>query len=451
MLTAEENDLLCRVEGDAPMGRLMRRHWLPACMSEEVAERRRTRRCACGCWARTWSRSATPRDASACSASTARTAARRWRSAATRNAGCAASTTAGRWTSTATCSRCRPSRRNRQLVEKVKHTAYPTREAGGFVWVYMGPPETMPEFEPPAFAPTDRHPGRHRQGAACRATGRRFSKARSTRRTARRCTRPTCRRPAATARRPPAAYGRARRPTSRRASRSQPTNYGMRYAAIRRPIKNAATNDYVRITTFVAPITVLIPPNNLYSLANVNVPIDDTNTMFYFIAWSNWGPGVDTRGVAQILRRARRHRSRRPVSPHPHARQQLPAGPQRDEARRLHRHRGHSEPGHGDVGDDGPDRRPHARAARRKRHRDRALPADHGRRGRSASPTASPRSARPSRASRTCELRSFEGIVPKSTDWRTLGRFRAGTRDVRGRWAASGRRREDPRRSTLWR
>ncbi|HUE19867.1 MAG TPA: Rieske 2Fe-2S domain-containing protein, partial [Stellaceae bacterium] len=38
MLTAEENHLLTRVEGDAPMGQLMRRHWLPACMSEEVAE-----------------------------------------------------------------------------------------------------------------------------------------------------------------------------------------------------------------------------------------------------------------------------------------------------------------------------------------------------------------------------------------------------------------------------
>src|ERR1700712_381266 len=38
MLTPDENNLLCRVEGDAPMGQLMRRHWLPACMAEEVAE-----------------------------------------------------------------------------------------------------------------------------------------------------------------------------------------------------------------------------------------------------------------------------------------------------------------------------------------------------------------------------------------------------------------------------
>ena len=37
-MTPEENDILCRVEGAAPMGQLMRHHWLPVCMSEEVAE-----------------------------------------------------------------------------------------------------------------------------------------------------------------------------------------------------------------------------------------------------------------------------------------------------------------------------------------------------------------------------------------------------------------------------
>ena len=38
MLSREDNELLCRVEGDAPMGQMMRRHWLPACLSEEVSE-----------------------------------------------------------------------------------------------------------------------------------------------------------------------------------------------------------------------------------------------------------------------------------------------------------------------------------------------------------------------------------------------------------------------------
>jgi len=38
MLNAEDNNLLCRVTGDAPMGQIMRRRWLPACLSGEVAE-----------------------------------------------------------------------------------------------------------------------------------------------------------------------------------------------------------------------------------------------------------------------------------------------------------------------------------------------------------------------------------------------------------------------------
>src|SRR5215212_7453005 len=39
MLTRDQNELLCRIEGAAPMGVLMRQHWLPLCLSEEVTER----------------------------------------------------------------------------------------------------------------------------------------------------------------------------------------------------------------------------------------------------------------------------------------------------------------------------------------------------------------------------------------------------------------------------
>lgn len=37
-LNHEENQLLCRVEGKAPMGQLMRRHWVPALLSEQLVE-----------------------------------------------------------------------------------------------------------------------------------------------------------------------------------------------------------------------------------------------------------------------------------------------------------------------------------------------------------------------------------------------------------------------------
>src|SRR5204863_9018625 len=52
--------------------------------------------------------------------------------------------------------------------------------------------------------------------------------------------------------------------------------------------------DYIRTTLFVAPYTVLIPPNNLYNLAILHVPQDDTHTDFYFVAWWNPDkPGID--------------------------------------------------------------------------------------------------------------------------------------------------------------
>jgi len=65
----------------------------------------------------------------------------------------------------------------------------------------------------------------------------------------------------------------------------EPTSYGFRYAAIRKPIRNPETDQYLRTTLFIAPFTVLIPPNDRYNLAQMLVPIDDVNTMFYWVAW----------------------------------------------------------------------------------------------------------------------------------------------------------------------
>ena len=142
------------------------------------------------------------------------------------------------------------------MAQKVKHLAYPTREWGGFVWAYMGPADTMPEFGPPAWAPT----------ADTRVT---IAKATDS---------------------------MWLRPSTDKAPRLQVerTSFGFRYAAIRRPIQNAAVNDYVRATVFVAPATALIPPNNLYNVANINVPMDDTHTAFYFIAWGHVSQTPDT-------------------------------------------------------------------------------------------------------------------------------------------------------------
>lgn len=71
------------------------------------------------------------------------------------------------------------------------------------------------------------------------------------------------------------------------------TDYGFRYAAIRTPLIDPETRDYVRSTLFVAPFTVIIPPNDQYRLAQMLIPMDDENTMFYWIAFH------ETKGIAR--------------------------------------------------------------------------------------------------------------------------------------------------------
>ena len=38
MLTPEENELLTKVTDGAPMERIMRSHWVPICLTEELPE-----------------------------------------------------------------------------------------------------------------------------------------------------------------------------------------------------------------------------------------------------------------------------------------------------------------------------------------------------------------------------------------------------------------------------
>jgi phthalate 4,5-dioxygenase oxygenase subunit len=285
MLTREENELLCRVEGDAPMGRLMRRHWQPVCLSEEVSEpdgapvrarmfgeplvvfrdtegrvgvigefcphRRvslvygRNEECGLRCLYHGWKMDVEGNVVEMVSEPAEST-----------------------------------------MAQKVKHTAYPTQEWAGFVWAYMGPPDTMPEFRPPVWAPTKDarvsvakvivpcNWAQILEGAIDSAHSSSLHSSDMV----------------------PARVAGAEatdkawlRPSTDKAPRLQVerTGYGFRYAALRRPITNAATTDYVRSTVFVAPATALIPPNNKYNVANINVPRDDTSTAFYFIAWGH--------------------------------------------------------------------------------------------------------------------------------------------------------------------
>ena len=65
MLSQQDNEFLVRTGRGTPMGNLMRRYWIPALLSWELPGPIATR-CASDCWAKTWSRFATPTARSGC-------------------------------------------------------------------------------------------------------------------------------------------------------------------------------------------------------------------------------------------------------------------------------------------------------------------------------------------------------------------------------------------------
>src|SRR6266705_1090693 len=153
MLTREQNELLCRVEGGATMGQIMRRHWLPVCMAEEAAD--------CD-GAPVRSRLLGEdlvvfRDSQGRLGILGEHCLHRGASLALgRNEECGLRCLYHGWKFDVEGNVVEmPSESHEAvLAKKVTHKAYPCREAGGFVWVWMGAPDEMREFESPAWAPS---------------------------------------------------------------------------------------------------------------------------------------------------------------------------------------------------------------------------------------------------------------------------------------------------------
>ncbi len=296
MLTPEENNLLCCVVdaagGQAPMGQLMRRHWTPICLIEEVSEPD-----GAPVKARVLGEDLVVfRDTNGrVGVMDEYCPHRRASLVLGRNENCGLRCLYHGWKMDVDGNVLEmvsePAASG--MVAKVKHLAYPTEEWGGFVWAYMGPADTRPEFMPPAWAPTAQtrvtiakaiipcNWAQILEGAIDSAHSSSLHSSDMV----------------------PARVEGAQatgslwlRPSTDKAPRLQVQrgDYGFRYAAIRRPIKDAAGNDYVRSTVFVAPAAALIPPNNLYNVANINVPLDNTNTAFYFMAWGHPDQTPDT-------------------------------------------------------------------------------------------------------------------------------------------------------------
>lgn len=291
MLTPEENAILTEVGPGTGMGDLMRAHWTPVCLSEEVAEPDGAPVLveALG------TRMVAFRDTEGRLGLLDERCPHRLASLVLgRNEECGLRCLYHGWkfdvTGRVMAMSSEPE--GSPLKDKVRHRAYPTAEWGGFVWAWLGA-GAAPAFQPPAFAPTGaervsilkiRVPANWAQITEGQIDSAHSSSLHSS--------------DMVPARVESAAADDQSwyRPSTDKSPRMQTetTAYGFHYAAIRRPIKNAATHAYIRVTEYIAPYTSLIPPNTSYNVATVIVPIDDRASMFHFIAWGDPETTPDT-------------------------------------------------------------------------------------------------------------------------------------------------------------
>ena len=143
MLSREDNEILTRVGPGTPMGDLLRRYWIPACLSSEVAEPD-------GAPARVrllGEDLVAFRDTSGRVGLIEEQCPHRGASLFYgRNEECGLRCTYHGWKFDVT-GQCTDQRSElKPFADKIKITSYPVRESGGILWTYMGPAATMTPF-----------------------------------------------------------------------------------------------------------------------------------------------------------------------------------------------------------------------------------------------------------------------------------------------------------------
>ncbi|HEV8019883.1 MAG TPA: Rieske 2Fe-2S domain-containing protein [Candidatus Lustribacter sp.] len=291
MLSAEENTLLTKVTGDAPMGQMMRRYWVPAALSEEVAEPGGTpvRTTIFG------ERLVVFRDSENNLGVVDERCPHRLASLAlgrNEEGGLRCIYHGWKFNTAGACIDMPTEPNSFGFRDRIKLASYPVREAGGMVWTYLGPADTIPAFPEYDWMKLPRN-----QYATVKV-GERVNYAQ-------------------------AIEGaidsshswflhqgiiwdwKKRAEISMDTSpklEAEDTSYGFRYAAIRVPTKNPDTEKYVRVTIFLVPFTAFIPrPLEKSQKAHIQVfvPVDDQRTIFYGVFFSQDGSVVDE---AQVRR-----------------------------------------------------------------------------------------------------------------------------------------------------
>jgi phthalate 4,5-dioxygenase oxygenase subunit len=286
MLSPKENELLTRVVGDAPMGQMIRRYWIPACLSSEVAEPD-------GAPVRTkllGEQLVVFRDSAGRVGVVDERCPHRLASLAlgrNEDGGLRCIYHGWKFDVCGSCMDMPTEPPDYGYRDRMKLKSYPTREAGGMIWTYMGPTDAQPPFPEYDWM---------RLQAEQRATfkvGERTNYLQAVE----------------------GAIDSAHSwflhqgviwDWKKRASLStdtspkletEDTSYGMRYAAIRKTVQDPDKQKYVRVTLFLVPFMAVIPrplETNLPAHIQFFVPMDDENTMFYGIFFSQDGSLVST-------------------------------------------------------------------------------------------------------------------------------------------------------------
>lgn len=279
MLTKEENDLLCRVGPERPMGRMMRRYWLPMLLSSDLdrdGDPKRVRLLG-------EDLVAFRDDAGQIGLLDERCPHRRASLVLGRNENGALECLYHGWR--IHCSGkildtpVEPE--DSTFKDRIRATAYKTCEAGGAIWAYLGPAALEPAK--PSFHFTQIAPNQvmiiraHTRTNWAQGLEGVIDSAHTL------LLHQDNVRPRAADRTLREANGVSHRPSvdTRPTMKTEDTSYGFRYGAIRRPIVDSDLQKYVRVSLFIAPIFAMFPQPEGWVWMQGFTPIDDEHTIFW--------------------------------------------------------------------------------------------------------------------------------------------------------------------------
>jgi phthalate 4,5-dioxygenase oxygenase subunit len=284
VLTREENELLCRVEGDAPAGQLLRRYWLPVTIADELAERDGTpvRARILGrnyVLFRDWAGQLGMLDEQ-CPHRLASLGLGR-----NEEGGLRCIYHGWKFDVHGRCVDMPTEPTQHGFAQRLAARSYPVREAGALVWAYVGPPEKEPAF--PAFDWTllarkdiaiiqlveHTNYAQALEGGIDTAHTQFLHRGIV----------------------PDEKFRAAISSDTSPRLEAEDTAYGFRYAAIRRT-QDPERTKWVRVTPFVFPTTVMVPrpiQTEVWSTIQLWTPMDDTRTMHFTLSFRENGAPVD--------------------------------------------------------------------------------------------------------------------------------------------------------------